>query len=387
MTAYGIIGALGLVAWLYLLMGRGRFWDARIPDDAAPPDVWPDVIVIVPARNEADVIARSVVSLLQQDYLGCLRVIVVDDQSTDGTVDVLQSAIKSNTPRRLDVIGGSAVPPGWTGKLWALEQGTRVANAALDAARDQSGYFLFTDADIAHSIDNVTNLVARAESEGRVQVSLMAKLSCSTLAERCLIPAFVYFFQMLYPFSWVNKPTGSTAAAAGGCVLVRREALQRAGGITAIRHEIIDDCALARRLRQQGPIWLGLTRRAVSLRPYTGFRQIGAMISRSAYAQLRYSPLLLIGTVCGMSAVFVAPALISILATGVARWFGIASWLLMALTYQPILRLYRRSPLWGLALPLVAIAYLFFTVQSAVHVWYGRGGLWKGRAQAMVSDL
>ena len=220
----------------------------------------------------------------------------------------------------------------------------------------------------------------------RAMPSTISELSCATGAERFLIPAFVYFFQMLYPFGWVAQRGRATAAAAGGCTLVRRTALERAGGIPAIRSEIIDDCALARRLKGQGPIWLGLTRRATSLRPYGGFLKIGHMISRSAYAQLGYSPLVLAGTVAAMGLVYIAPPLLALRSDGPARWLGLCAWLVMAITFQPMLRFYRRSPLWGLALPAIGAVYAFFTVQSAIDFWRGRGGLWKGRVQAMAGD-
>ena len=388
MTAWTIVALASFVVWLYLVLGRGGFWLARDRDDVVPgaPARWPDVVAVVPARNEADVIGRSIGSLLAQNYGGHLRIVVVDDGSSDGTADVLGGAVETSGRRRLDVLQGAAPPPGWTGKLWALEQGIRLAETTTERAGDQPRYYLLTDADIGHAPDNVASLVARAEAENRVQVSLMAELSCASLAERFLIPAFVYFFQMLYPFAWVRRRSGSTAAAAGGCVLVQRDALRRADGIAAVRGEIIDDCALARRLRQQGAIWLGLTRRAISLRPYGGFRQIGSMIARSAYAQLGYSPLMLAGTIVAMMLIFVAPPLLAIAAEGAARWGGGGAWLLMALSFQPMLRFYRCSPLWGVALPLIAAAYLLFTVQSAVAVWSGRGGLWKGRSQAMTSS-
>ncbi|HYX00455.1 MAG TPA: glycosyltransferase, partial [Reyranella sp.] len=219
-----------------------------------------------------------------------------------------------------------------------------------------------------------------------VLVSLMAELACRSWAERLLIPAFVFFFQMLYPFGWVVDQNRKLAAAAGGCMLVRREALEKAGGMASIRSDIIDDCALARRLKAQGPIWLGLTRRATSLRPYGGLRDIGRMVSRSAYAQLDYSPLLLAGTVAGMTITYLAPVVLAVFGSGLARSAGLCVWLLMAVAFQPMLRFYRVSPLWGLALPAIAAAYTLFTLQSAVEVWRGRGGMWKGRAQAMVSE-
>lgn len=356
MTLWTGIGLLSLAVWLYLLIARGGFWLARERDDgvAATPARWPAVVAVVPARNEADVIARSIGSLLGQDYAGPFRVVLVDDGSSDGTAAVAQSV-----------------------------------KGAIDGQR-RLDYFLLTDADIGHATDNLSHLIARAEQDGRVQVSLMAELSCASLAERFLIPAFVYFFQMLYPFGWVARRDRRTAAAAGGCTLVRRDALERAGGIAAIRSAIIDDCALARRLKAQGPIWLGLTRRATSLRPYGGFLKIGRMISRSAYAQLGYSPLALAGTVAAMAVVYLAPPLLVLFAEGLPRWLGLCAWLVMALTFQPMLRFYRQSPLWsllwGLALPAIGAAYSLFTVQSAVDFWRGRGGLWKGRVQAMAGD-
>ena len=384
MTLAVVLGGLALAIWLYLLIGRGGFWLCRERDGREgpfQPERWPSVVAVVPARNEADVIGQSLQSLLRQDYPGTFRVVLVDDGSDDGTSDVARQAAVE-TPGRLEILSGTALPQGWTGKLWALQQGVQHATNA-DAPPD---YILLTDADIGHASDNLRALVMRAEQEGRVLVSLMAELSCTSWAERFLIPAFVFFFQMLYPFAWVAKARG-IAAAAGGCVLVQREALERAGGIAPIRSEIIDDCALARRLKAQGPIWLGLTRRAKSLRPYGGFAEIGRMISRSAYAQLGYSSLLLVGTVAGMLLVYGIPPLLALFAEGPARWLGLAAWLAMALAFQPMLRFYRVSTLWGAALPAIAGAYALFTVDSALQVWRGRGGMWKGRAQAMTGDM
>jgi len=382
MSVWTAVACSALAIWLYLLAGRGGFWLARVRDEAivgASPERWPAVVAVVPARNEADVIAQSVRSLMEQDYPGPFRIVVVDDGSSDGTAAAaLQAPTASTSRRALDVISGAELPSGWTGKMWALEQGVRHAKAA--GAID---YFLLTDADIGHSPDNLRTLVARAEHEGRVLVSLMAELSCTTWSERFLIPAFVFFFQMLYPFGWVARNDRRTAAAAGGCVLVKRDALERAGGIAAVRAEIIDDCALARRLKAQGPVWLGLTRRARSLRPYGGFGAIGRMVSRSAYAQLGYSLSMLTATVAAMTLIYVSPPLIALFGEGPARWAGLAAWLAMTLSIQPMLRFYRVSPIWGLALPAMGAAYTLFTVQSAFAVWRGRGGLWKGRAQAL----
>jgi hopene-associated glycosyltransferase HpnB len=364
-----VIGLVPLIAWLYLVFGRGFFWLTRERDDkdAPVPAAWPSVVAVVPARNEADVIARTVGSLMAQQYAGEFRVILVDDQSGDGTSDAARAL-------GCTVLSGAQRPPGWTGKLWAVSQGIAAAGAP--------DYLWLTDADIAHTPDNLSKLVARAEAGGLVLTSLMAKLHCTSAAEKLLIPAFVFFFDMLFPFGWVNG-RGRTAAAAGGCMLVRREALERAGGIAAIRGEIIDDCALGRAMKRQGPIWLGLTDRAVSVRPYAGFGEIRAMVARSAYAQLSYSPLLLAGTVVGMLLVYAAAPLLALFAHGWAQAGGFAAWLLMAVAFAPMLRFYRLSPFWGLALPAIGALYGAFTLDSAIQHWRGRGGMWKGRAQAM----
>ncbi len=381
------LGVLALAIWLYLLAGRGGFWLTRERDDReAPtqPNRWPSVVAVVPARNEADVIAQSLKSLLQQDYPGPFRVVLVDDNSDDGTAaTALAAAAAVGAGERLKVLRGTAVPPGWTGKLWALHQGVQHASAAGEAP----DYLLLTDADIGHAPDNLRTLVPRAERCGYVLVSLMAQLPCRSWAERFLVPAFVFFFQMLYPFAWVAQKERKLAAAAGGCMLVQHGVLERAGGIASIRSELIDDCALARRLKAEGPIWLGLTRRAKSLRPYGGFREIGRMVSRSAYAQLGYSPLLLAATVAGMVLTFLMASIVTLFGSGLAQAAGLCAWLLMAFAFQPVLRFYRLSPLWGFALPAIAAAYTLFTVQSALDVWRGRGGMWKGRSQAMAGDL
>jgi len=362
--------------WLVLLFGRGWFWLMRERDDAESrtPAHWPAVVAVVPARNEADVIARSIASLLAQDYPGPFRVILVDDQSSDGTA----LKARSLTGERLEVIAGAPHPAGWTGKLFAVSQGVVRAGREPD-------YLLLTDADIAHAPDNLRRLVARAEQNRFALVSLMAKLHCESFAEKFLIPAFVFFFDMLFPFGKVNDPHSRMAAAAGGCMLVRRTALEAAGGIEAIRAEIIDDCALARRMKEQGPIWLGLTERAVSLRPYPKIADIRAMVSRSAYAQLDYSPVLLAAAVAGMLLVYIVP-IAALALGGLAALLGALTWAAMTVAFQPMLHFYRRSPFWGVALPLIGLFYTAFTVVSAVQHWRGRGGMWKGRAQAMHSS-
>ncbi|MDR3511557.1 MAG: glycosyltransferase [Caulobacteraceae bacterium] len=375
----GVLALLPLLIWAYLVLARGGFWLARERDDRAePPEpaVWPAIAAVVPARDEADVIARSIGSLLAQDYPGAFHVILVDDNSSDGTAEAARALPNAQA---LTVVTGAPLPSGWTGKLWAMKQGVEAAAALPQPPK----YLLLTDADIAHTPDNLRRLAARAEAGGLVLTSLMAKLSCVTPAERLLIPAFVYFFDMLYPFGWVNDPKSKVAGAAGGCMLARADALEAAGGIAAIRTAIIDDCTLGAAMKRQGPIWLGLTERAQSLRPYVTVAEIGRMISRSAYAQLGYSPLLLAGTIAGMVLTYLTAPAISLFVAGPWRWAGVAAWALMALSFQPMLRFYRRSPLWGLALPLIGALYTAFTVQSAIDVWRGRGGAWKGRAQAL----
>ena len=377
----GFVGALALAIWANLLLLRGDFWRARERDDrnqAPEPANWPSVVAVVPARNEADVIERSVGSLLAQDYPGNFRVILVDDNSADGTGETARTLAGAG---RLEVLTGATLASGWTGKLWAQSQG--VARAA-DSPHD---YLLLTDADIIHSPDNLRRLVARAEAGRLALTSLMARLTVQTWAERLLIPAFIFFFAMLYPFAWVNDPRRNTAAAAGGCMLVRRDALIAAGGLEAIRGKIIDDCNLGALLKRQGPIWLGLTERAVSLRPYASFEEIAHMVSRSAYAQLGFSPWLLLGTVAGMAVVYLAAPLLALFGDGPGRWTGLAAWLAMAFAFQPTLRFYGRSPLWGFALPLIGALYTGFTLRSAVETWRGRGGMWKGRAQAVESSV
>jgi hopene-associated glycosyltransferase HpnB len=370
------ISFIALTSWIYLLGFRGMFWLSRERDDGdvAFDGAWPSVTAIVPARDEASTIAHSVGSLLAQDYAGDFRVLVVDDQSGDSTA---QCCWALGGGERLEVLRGAELPHDWTGKLWALKQGL------IRAAGHQPDYFWFTDADIAHSPDNLRRLIARAEGGQFVMVSLMAKLRCESFAERFLIPAYVFFFAMLFPFSRVNRPDDPTAAAAGGCIILRRDALERAGGIESIRREIIDDCALGRRMKGQGPVWLGLTERAVSLRAYPQVRDIRQMVARSAYTQLRYSPLMLAGTLAGMIANYAAPPFITLLVGDGARVAAGLSWLCMAVAFQPMLRFYRRSPLWGLALPVIGIFYAAFTLDSAIQFWRGRGGMWKGRFQTM----
>ena len=376
-----LLGFLPLAVWLFLLLGRDGFWrlDERDSKYLPPqPARWPSVVAVVPARNEADVIQRSLGSLLAQDYTGDFRVLLVDDQSEDGTGEIARALARD----KLTILNGVPRPPGWTGKLWAMKQGAD--QAGLLEKQSGADFLWFTEADIAHAPDTLSSLVARAEWDGRVLVSLMARLSCKTPAEHFLIPAFVFFFDMLYPFAAVNDPGRTTAAAAGGCMLARTTALKAAGGIDAIRHNIIDDCALGRAMKAQGPIWLGLTDRSVSLRPYDHLGDIRKMVARSAYAQLGYSPLQLAGTVLGLGVVYIAPVMVTQFADSYAQLAGALTWVIMALMFQPILRFYRQPFWWGLLLPLIGAFYAAFTLDSAIQHWLGRGGMWKGRAQAAV---
>jgi hopene-associated glycosyltransferase HpnB len=329
------------------------------------------VTALVPARDEAGTIGATVRSLLVQEYPGPLRVVVVDDRSTDGTGDAARAAAGGDP--RLAVVTGGPRPAGWTGKLWALQQG-------LDAAGGPAGLLLLTDADIRHAPDSLRMLVRRQQAEGRVLVSLMARLRCESAAERWLIPAFIFFFQMLYPFRWSNAPGARTAAAAGGCVLLDAAAFARAGGLGPIRGEIIDDCALARRMKAVGPIWVGLTERVESLRPYDGAGAIRRMVARTAYAQLGYRVGALAGMLAALALVFLAPPLLALLHPGLAGWLGLLAWLAMVVAYAPTLRRFGLSPWRGVALPGIAAAYMLFTLDSAWAEWRGRGGLWKGEA-------
>jgi hopene-associated glycosyltransferase HpnB len=373
-----IVAASCAAAWIYLIGGRGQFWLAGVRDRvvAPRPDHWPAVCVIVPARNEADVIGASLQSLLQQDYPGELSIIVVDDDSSDDTANAARRAAQSNRTHEVTVVTSAGPPSGWTGKLSALRQGIAVAE------RSSPDYLLLTDADIMHAPDTLSWLVTQSLAGQFVMTSLMAKLRCVSLAERCSVPAFVYFFQMLYPFSWVNRPHSSVAAAAGGCMLIRADALAQAGGIASIRNALIDDCSLAAKLKPIGPIWLGLTDRVRSIRRYPTFADVRQMISRSAYAQLRYSPLLLLATTAGMALVFVAPPLLTIFMTGWPRYLGLAAWFTMAISFLPILRFYRLSPVWCVTLPGIALLYLSYTLDSGYQHLRKRGGRWKGRVQA-----
>jgi hopene-associated glycosyltransferase HpnB len=376
------LSAVALATWIYLVFARGLFWLGRDRDDTPVrrPVVLPSVAIVVPARNEADSIAASVTTLAAQDY-AALNLVLVDDDSDDGTAEVARKAAAAiGAAERLTIVSNKSLPTGWTGKLWAVKQGIAAAEEKF-APR----YLLLTDADIVHDADTVSWLVGHAEAHNLVLTSLTARWRCENLAERVHIPAFIFFFQMLYPFAWVNDPKNDMAGAAGGCMLVRTDALRAAGGIDAIHGALIDDCALAVELKKQGSIWLGLTDRVRSIRPYPDWGDIRRMVARSAYAQLRYSPLMLAGTVIGLALTYLVPPLMALFATGGAQILGIVTWALMALAFQPTLRFYRLSPLWGVALPAISFLFMLYTLDSAYQYAAGKGGAWKGRVQAKAS--
>jgi hopene-associated glycosyltransferase HpnB len=363
------IGVLSAAAWIYLVWFRGDFW--RIPNSPDPPapEAWPLVAAVVAARNEENLIGSTMPALLAQDYPGPFRVFLVDDHSSDATVAA------AGEHHRLSILRAAEKPDGWTGKLWAVSQGLERAEELVPR------YFLLTDADILHSPDTVSRMVARAEAFELDLVSYMVHLRAESFAERALVPAFVWFFFMLYPPEWVAGRQHETAAAAGGCMLIRRTALNRIGGIAAIRSELIDDCALAAAVKPGGGIWLGITDRSRSIRPYDTFAEIGRMISRSAFSQLRHSAPLLAGTIVAMAIIFAAPPFLVLSRDSLATMLGIGAWALMAFAYMPMLRFYRRSPGWALLLPAIAVFYMGATLHSAWLYWTGKGGEWKGRIQ------
>ncbi|MER6605633.1 glycosyltransferase [Streptomyces sp. NPDC000927] len=382
MSAVAWIATGSLAAWVWLLLGQGFFWrtDQRMPVRRAP-ERWPSVAIVVPARDEADMLPVSLPSLLTQDYPGVAEVFVVDDCSEDGTGDVARALSVRYGGLPVTVASPGEPEPGWTGKLWAVRHGMALARAR------RPEYLLLTDADIAHEPDSLRELVSAAVSGGFDLVSQMARLRVSSVWERLVVPAFVYFFSQLYPFRWVNRAGARTAAAAGGCVLLRTKAADRARVPESIRQAVIDDVSLARAVRRGGGrIWLGLAERVDSVRPYPRLADLWRMVSRSAYTQLRHSPVLLLGTVLGLALVYLAPpvALVAGLLSGgpVAAWAGGAAWAVMAGTYLPMLRYYRQSPWSAPLLPFTALLYLLMTVDSAVRHHRGRGAAWKGRTYA-----
>ncbi|WP_120725771.1 glycosyltransferase [Streptomyces hundungensis] len=382
MSALVWIAVVSLVVWLWLLLGQGFFWrtDQRLPPRAELAE-WPDVAVVVPARDEAAVLPLSLPSLLAQDYPGRAEIFLVDDSSADGTGELARRLAEEHGGLPLTVVAPGEPEAGWTGKLWALRQGM-----ALARARDPE-YLLLTDADIAHRPDSLRELVASARGGGFDLVSQMARLRVASGWERLIVPAFVYFFAQLYPFRWINARRPRATAAAGGCVLLRTEAARRAGIPDAVRQAVIDDVSVARAVRRSGGrVWLGLADRVDSVRPYPGLGDLWRMVSRSAYAQLRHNPLVLLGTVAGLALVYLAPPVTFLagLSGGDARaaWAGALAWLVMTVTYLPMLRYYRQPLALAPTLPFTALLYLLMTVDSAVQHYRGRGAAWKGRTYA-----
>lgn len=371
-------GLISLLIWCVLVFARGGFWRVRFPGISPAPSRWPEVVAIVPARDEVDVIEKALTSLLQQDYRGPFRIILVDDHSADGTAHAARlTATALGLESRLEIVAARELPPGWTGKVWAQAEGY----AVVEARASETRYVWLTDADIWHAPDTLSRLVARATAEQLVLTSLMVRLRCASVSERALIPAFVFFFAKLYPFTWVRDPRSRSAAAAGGCMLAAYDALQQIGGMAAIKGALIDDCALARALKEKGPIRLDFADGSISLRSYADWRSIWNMIARSAFTQLHYSPLLLAGTLLGMCLTYLAPPILAFCGEPGAWSAGLA-WLFMMFSYGPMLRYYGRSPLWAPLLPLVALFYLGATCESARRYWSGQGGQWKGRNQA-----
>ena len=398
------VAALSVSAWLYLVLARGLFWRTDISLDTVTLDragdrAWPRVAAIIPARNEAETLPQTLPTVLNQDYPGELLVYLVDDQSDDATATIGRSLSPEYLPqesgqdralRKISVVEGSPLPSGWAGKVWAMEQGTQAARAQTPE------YYWFTDADIAHGPAVLASLVGRAETTGAALVSVTARLHCDGAWERLLVPAFVYFFAKLFPFRWVNDRHNPTAAAAGGCILLERQSLEASGGMASISNAIIDDCALARRIKHNAPgdrqIWLGLSQDVRSVRAYNGLPEVWRTVARTAYTQLGYSPLLLLGTIAGMGLVYGAPpAAAGAGLAAAAAWpgtplplalmgLGLVGWCLMAGSYLPMLRWYQTSPVYAALLPVAGMLYTLMTADSARRHWQGRGGAWKGRS-------
>jgi hopene-associated glycosyltransferase HpnB len=381
-------GLLPAAIWIYLFFFRGAFWPIHLCDDdqtrfPAPPH-FPVVVAVVPARNEAATIGITVAALLKQDYPGPLHVVVVDDHSNDGTSQIAaRAARESSGAARFAIHSAAAFPGGWTGKLWALNEGIRQAPRDTVSQEESAEFYWFTDADVQHAPDTLRRMVCRAQTSQLDLTSLMVLLRARTFPEKLLIPAFVYFFLQLYPPRWIADSQSRTAGAAGGCLLIRRQALQRAGGLAAIRDALIDDCALARAVKTAGGrLSMGVTRASVSLRDYQTFSEIRDMIARTAFTQLRYSAPLLLLTIFALFVTYLAPVALLFAGDALPRILGIISCLLMAASFLPTVRYYRLPAAWALLLPVTAVFYAQATALSAVRFWLGHGGQWKGRAQA-----
>jgi len=378
-----ILASLSLIIWIYLIIARGNFWLCNQFLEPLSLTSKPKVTVIIPARNEAESISNCLESLLNQDYQGQYKIILVNDQSEDKTAEIAENLAKEkNKLNQLIILNGKPLPQEWSGKLWAMSQGVKWAKENLE-----TDYFLFTDADIQHSSDNLSQLLAKAEKDNLDLVSLMVKLNCESFWEKLLIPAFIFFFQKLYPFPLINNPRSKVSGAAGGCILIREEALTRIGGIEALKQALIDDCTLASLVKRSLPpnhgIWLGLSKTTISLRKYPTLDPIWNMVARTAFTQLNYSPLLLIGTILGM--------VITYLITPIALFWAIVTFniplliislttfLLMALSYYPTIRLYEIPIFYSFFLSAIASLYTLMTLDSALRHWQGKGGQWKGR--------
>jgi hopene-associated glycosyltransferase HpnB len=374
-----IAGWLCLFLWLYLLLAHGRFWMAQRlgAEKVSLSALAGPIAVVIPARDEADVVGEAIHSLLQQSCASAIHIFLVDDGSTDGTAEMAREAASSSScPQSLTVIRGQPLPDGWTGKLWAMQQGIEQALPL------HPQFLLLTDADIKHAPENVATLVTIAEHGGYDLTSFMVKLHCRSLPEKLLIPAFVFFFFMLYPPDWIANPRRKVAGAAGGCMLVRPEALERAGGVAVIRGEIIDDCALARMMKRSGgKVWLGLASDTNSLRAYQSFGEIERMIARTAFNQLQHSIGLLLGATAGLLLMYLLPLALLLTGSLALTLIGAISYLVMWVIYLPMVRYYGLNAAWALTLPLSAIFYLAATLHSALNYWSGRGGKWKGRGQ------
>jgi hopene-associated glycosyltransferase HpnB len=361
------LAALALAIWIYLLAGHGQFWQYGPVLQPAWPAQPPPVTIVVPARDEADTIERCLRSLLAQNYAGEFSIILVNDGSTDGTGAIAASFAGP----RLRIIEGAPRGVGWSGKLWALAQGVALA---------ETPYLLLTDADIEHRPEHLATLVAKAVTDDLDLVSEMVALNCESFAERALVPAFVYFFALLFPFAKVNDPGDRTAAAAGGTVLIRAAALRAAGGLQAMKTALIDDVTLAALVKRAGRIWLGHSALAASIRPYPQAADVWRMVARTAYVQLRFSPVLLAGTVAGMSLTFLVPPCAALLAHGPAQLAGWLGWAALTWSFLPTLRRFHISLLWAPFLPLTALFYTAATLGSAADHYSGRGVVWKRRA-------
>ena len=373
------LAILPLAIWLYLFFARGNFW--QLHEETVKPTPlkrWPRVVAIVPARSEAETIGRAITSLAKQDYPGEFFAIVVDDHSDDGTANLAgKAAVECNASRTISVHPASEVPPGWTGKVWAMNEGIAAAG------KGAPDYFWFTDADLRHAPDTLRRLVCQAEGDSLDLASLMVFLRVETFPERLLIPAFLYFFLTVYPPNWVANSNSRAAAAAGGCILLRRSALERIGGMAAVQSEVIEDCALARAVKQSGgKIWLGLTRSSVSLRGYHSFGEIRDLIARAAFTQVGYSFFVLLGALAGLFVTYLLPWVLFFAFPGEA-WLAVDTTIaLMAATFAVTVRFYGLSWPWSLTLPVATLFYGYATCVSAVRYWLGRGGQWKGRTQA-----